>query len=360
MLMRTLVMAMMIVLCLMAGGKAQAGGGMVIYGAGGTFPSPIYVWWSLQYARTSDARILYDAIGSGKGIARIKSGAVDFGASDVPLSSAALDQYGLIQFPTLLDGVVPVINVPGIPHGQLKLTGPVLADIFLGRIQRWNDPALAALNPDLTLPDLPITVVHRIKDSGTTWIFTNYLSKASRPWRERFGNHASIHWPAGTGAPGNGGIVDRVATTAGAIGYCAYADVRQSHSDYARIQNRDGYFVRPDRAGFRAAADGVQWSDGDNRLVMTDKPGRTTWPIVGATFILMHRMQQDPELARETLRFFDWCYRDGGRFAEQLDYVPLPDNLVRHIRLAWRRTLRTVDGNRLWPPRQAPSAAGIH
>lgn len=354
--MRTMVMAMTMALCLLAAGPAQAQDSLVIYGAGGTFPSPIYVWWSLQYGRKHSTRVLYDAIGSGEGIARIRDRAVDFGASDVPLSGAALARSGLIQFPTLLDGVVPVIHVPGIPHGRLRLTGPVLADIFLGRIKRWNDPALAALNPHLTLPDLPITVVHRIRDSGTTWIFTHYLSKASGSWRKRCGNHARIDWPVGTGAAGNGGIIDKVDATAGAIGYCAYADVRQSHSDYALLKNRDGVFVRPSRAGFRAAADGAHWSDGDDRLVMTDKPGRATWPIVGATFILMHRVQHDPELARETLRFFDWCYREGGRFAEQLDYVPLPDDLIRHIRLAWRARLRTADGKRLWPPRQASSA----
>lgn len=354
--MRYTIMVMTVLLCLLAGSQARAQDSLVVYGAGGTFPSPIYVWWSLQYGREHSTRVLYDAIGSGEGIARIRSRAVDFGASDVPLSAADLSRSGLIQFPTLLDGVVPVVHVPGIPHGRLRLTGPVLADIFLGKVRRWNDPALAALNPNLALPDLPIAVVHRIKRSGTTWIFTHYLSQVSRPWRKRLGNHARIDWPVGTGAAGNGGVIDAVAATAGAIGYCTYADVRQSHSDYALLKNRDGVFVRPGREGFRAAADGAHWSDGDDRLVMTDKPGRETWPIVGATFILMHRVQHDPELARETLRFFDWCYREGGRFAEQLDYVPLPGDLVRHIRLAWRERLRTADGQPLWTPRQAPSA----
>lgn len=339
-------------LLLSAGGLARAGTGVVIYGAGGTFPSPIYAWWSLQYARTHDARILYDAVGSGEGIARITDRKIDFGASDMPLPAPLLARQGLIQFPMLLDGVVPLIHVPGVPYGRIRLSGPVLADIFLGRIRRWNAPEIVALNPGLGLPDLAITVVHRIRDSGTTWIFTRYLSEVSPRWRGRFGVHARIVWPVGTGAMGNGGMADKVRATDGAIGYCTYADMRQSHSDYALVQNRAGRFVRPGQASFRAAAARMRGSSRHAPLLLTDNPGTTTWPIVGATFILMPRVPHDPILAAASLRFFDWCYAHGGPYAEKLDYVPLPPAMVNTVRRQWRQGLRTREGRPLWPPRQ--------
>jgi phosphate transport system substrate-binding protein len=348
MLMRSTLMVLAVALCLITGGVPQARAGIVIHGAGGTFPYPIYAWWALRYGRQSGTKILYDAIGSGGGIERIESRAVDFGASDAPLTPAELQKYGLIQFPTVLGGVVPAINVPGVPFGQLKLTGPVLAEIFLGRITRWNDPMLRVLNPTMDLPDLPITVVHRTKGSGTTWIFTNYLSKVSPAWRRSLGNHKLIDWPVGVAAIGNGGIIDKVNATSGAIGYCEYSYAVESHVNYAMMQNHDGVFVKPGRANFQAAADGVDWSRKDADIVLTDKPGPTTWPIAGATFILMYKQQAHPEVAREILRFFDWCYREGGLYAELIDYVTLSDDLVNNIHQTWRDNLIGTDGELLW------------
>ncbi|HKI61231.1 MAG TPA: phosphate ABC transporter substrate-binding protein PstS [Mariprofundaceae bacterium] len=320
----------------------------VIQGAGATFPHPVYAWWALRYGKQYDTKLLYDAIGSGGGIKRIEGRTADFGASDAPLSQAELDKYGLIQFPTVLGGVVPVIHVPGIPKGTLRLNGSLLADIFLGRISNWNDAALAALNPGIKLPNLPITVVHRTRGSGTTWIFTNYLNKVSVDWQQRIGVGKVVAWPAGVAAIGNGGILETVNATPGAVGYCEYAYVVQSDSNYALLQNHAGQFVQPNRAAFQAAADSGNWSGQGEDLVLTDMPGRNAWPIAGATFILMYKKQENPEIARAILHFFDWCYRKGDDIAGYIDYVTLSDQLVDNIRREWSRDLRGPFGEIIW------------
>ncbi len=351
MFLRTLLMALASMMILMAVASAPARADVTIKAAGATFPYPIYAWWALRYSRETDTRLDYNATGSGGGIERIEKGIVDFGASDAPLSQEELDKYGLIQFPTVLGGVVPVIHVPGVASGDLHLTGPMLADIFMGKITRWNDPALRGMNPGLHLPDMPITVVHRIKGSGTTWIFTNYLSKVSPAWRDTLGNHKVIEWPVGEGAHGNDGIIDKVNATAGAIGYCEYSYVVQSNGTYALMKNLDGYFVQPTQASFKAAAGSVDWSKKGADIVLTNKGGRDTWPIAGATFILMYKKQQFPETARRILSFFDWCYREGDLYAENIDYVTLSDAVKNDIRRTWREELRGINGERIWPVR---------
>jgi len=333
-------------LFMMNGGSAQAG--VLIHAAGATFPAPIYAWWGLRHGRVGDSALLYKGVGSGGGIESIKQRTVDFAASDAPLSQAELDKYGLIQFPTLLGGVVPVIHVPGIKKGELMLTGTALADIFLGKITRWNDREIVQLNPNINLPNLPISVVHRKKSSGTTWIFTNYLSKVSSSWRKELGVNKRIAWPVGQAAKGNDGIIQQVQKVPGAIGYVEYAYATQSGSDYAILQNYDGYFVKPSAQNFKAAAEHVDWSKKGGDIVLTNKPGVKTWPIVGATFILMYKIQQNPKIAKEILTFFDWCYKEGDLFAEGLDYVTLSKKVKQNIRTTWYQQIHDDQGNKIW------------
>jgi len=346
---QTLFLALAVGLMLFSTGGDEARAASVIHAAGATFPHPIYAWWALRYGREHDMHLEYNATGSGGGISRIEKGTVDFGASDAPLSQKELDEYGMIQFPTVLGGVVPVLNVPGVASGELHLTGTLLADIFMGKIKNWNDPALRSLNSDLNLPDIPIRVVHRIKGSGTTWIFTNYLSKVSPEWRDRLGNHKLIKWPVGKGAYGNSGIIDKVNQIMGAIGYCEYSYVVQSNGTYALMKNFDGYFVEPTQASFKAAAGSVDWSKKGADIVLTNKGGRNTWPIAGATFILMYKKQRFPEAARRILSFFDWCYREGDLYAEGIDYVTLSDTVKNDIRHTWGEELHGLNGEQIWP-----------
>ena len=322
---------------------------VVIHAAGATFPYPIYAWWALRHGRLDGSKLEYNATGSGGGIRRIEQKVVDFGASDAPLSQTELDQYGLIQFPTVLGGVVPVIHIPGIKTAQLMLTGPILADIFLGEITRWNDPALVQLNPKLALPNLPISVVHRTKGSGTTWIFTNYLTKVSPAWSHRFGVNKLINWPVGQAGIGNGGVIQKVQQTNGSIGYAEYAYVAQSNSPYALLKNADGYFVKPTAKNFKAAAGYVDWSKKGTDIVLTNKPGKQTWPIVGATFILMYKIQRNPEIAQKILSFFNWCYQEGNFFANAIDYVTLSPEVKQNIRGVWHQELHDLYGNPIWP-----------
>ena len=319
-----------------------------ITGAGATFPYPIYAKWADAYKTQTDISMNYQSIGSGGGIKQITARTVDFGASDMPLKPEELGKNGLMQFPAVIGGVVPVINVSGIDAGTLKLDGAALAHIYLGKITRWNDPAIAALNKDLKLPDENITVVHRSDGSGTTFIFTNYLSKASPEWKSAVGEGTAVSWKAGTGGKGNEGVASYVQRIKGSIGYVEYAYALQNRMNTVQMKNRDGQFVKPDENSFKAAAAGANWDKAPGFYeILTDEAGKESWPISGATFILMHKVQEKPETGREVLKFFDWAYDKGGKMAADLDYVPLPENVVKLIRAAWKAQLKDAAGKPL-------------
>ena len=316
-----------------------------ITGAGATFPYPIYAKWADAYRKETGVGLNYQSIGSGGGIKQITAKTVDFGASDMPLKPEELDKNGLMQFPTVIGGDVPVVNLKGVAPGQMKLTGELLADIYLGKIKRWNDPAIAKLNGGLSLPATAISVVHRSDGSGTTFIWTNYLSKVSAEWKAKVGEGTSVNWPTGVGGKGNEGVASYVQRINGAIGYVEYAYVKQNRMAYALVKNREGVFVSPSAEAFQAAAAGADWSKAPGMyLILTDAPGRNAWPIAGATFILMQKVQDKPENAKEVLKFFTWAYRKGDGMAEQLDYVPMPDKVVGLIQASWKRQLRDSGG----------------
>ena len=320
-------------------------------GAGATFPYPIYAKWAEAYAAKTGLKMNYQSIGSGGGIKQITSKTVDFGASDMPLKPADLEKDGLTQFPMVMGGVVPVFNVPGIAAGQLKLDGKVLADIYLGKITKWNDPAIAALNSGLKLPDLAIAPVYRSDGSGTTFIFTHYLSEVSPEWKDKVGENTSVQFPTGIGGKGNEGVSAMASRTVGAIGYVEYAYAKQNKLTYALLRNKDGQFVSPDSAAFRAAAANADWSKTqDFYLLLTDQPGKDSWPITGATFILLHKQQNKPEVAREVINFFDWAYLNGGKLADDLDYVPMPENVVKLVEQSWQQ-IKGPDGKAVWTGR---------
>ena len=324
-----------------------------ISGAGATFPYPIYAKWAEAYAAKTGLKMNYQSIGSGGGIKQITSKTVDFGASDMPLKPADLEKDGLTQFPMVMGGVVPVFNVPGIAAGQLKLDGKVLADIYLGKITKWNDPAIAALNSGLKLPDLAIAPVYRSDGSGTTFIFTHYLSEVSPEWKDKVGENTSVQFPTGIGGKGNEGVSAMASRTVGAIGYVEYAYAKQNKLTYALLRNKDGQFVSPDSAAFRAAAANADWSKTqDFYLLLTDQPGKDSWPITGATFILLHKQQAKPEVAREVINFFDWAYLNGGKLADELDYVPMPENVVKLVEQNWQQ-IKGPDGKAVWTGRSS-------
>ncbi len=304
---------------------------MDISGAGATFPYPVFAKWAADYAAKTGNHMNYQSIGSGGGIAQIKAGTVDFGASDKPLKPEELAAAGLGQFPDVIGGIVPVVNIDGVGPGQLKLTGPVLADIFLGKIRSWNDPAIKQLNPGLTLPDTKISVVHRSDGSGTTFNFANYLSKVSPEWASKVGADTSIAWPTGIGGKGNEGVAAYTKQIKGAIGYVEYAYVLQNKMTYALVQNAAGKYVEPNSASFQAAAASADWSKAkDFYLIMTNAPGEGAYPIAATSFVLMHKQPKDPARAKAVLEFFDWAFKNGQQ-AEALDYVPLPPALVSQI-----------------------------
>jgi len=316
-----------------------------ITGAGATFPYPIYAKWADAYRKETGIRLNYQSIGSGGGIKQIAAKTVDFGASDMPLKPEDLEKEGLVQFPTVIGGDVPVLNLKGVGPGQLKLSGETLAGIFLGKITRWNDPAIANLNPGLALPATAISVVHRSDGSGTTFIWTHYLSQVSPEWKSSVGEGTSVKWPAGVGGKGNEGVASYVQRIQGSIGYVEYAYVLQNKMAYAKVRNREGRFVDPSAKGFQAAAAGADWGAAPGMyLILTDAPGADAWPIAGATFILMHKVQEKPATAREVLRFFDWAYAKGDKMAESLDYVPLPDKVVKLIEANWKQHIRDRSG----------------
>ncbi|RMD79628.1 MAG: phosphate ABC transporter substrate-binding protein PstS [Gammaproteobacteria bacterium] len=336
----------------LAAAAGTAGAVTQITGAGSTFVYPVLSKWAEAYQRVAGVRLNYQSIGSGGGIRQIKAKTVDFGASDAPLKPDALEAAGLIQFPVVMGGVVPVVNLPGIAPGQLRLSPEVLAGLFLGEIRRWDDERIRALNPGLDLPDRKVTVVHRSDGSGTTWIFTNYLSKVSQAWARRVGTGKAVRWPAGVGGKGNEGVAAYVRRIKGAVGYVEYAYALQNHMTYAKLRNRAGRFVAPTAETFAAAAANADWAHAPGfYLVLTDQPGERSWPITGATFVLVHKVQERPEVGQAVLRFFDWAYRHGQDIAKELDYVPMPQSVVELVERTWAREVRGPDGQALWPPR---------
>jgi phosphate transport system substrate-binding protein len=305
-----------------------------ITGAGATFPNPIYSKWASDYNKATGVKVNYQSIGSGGGIKQIDSKTVDFGASDMPLTDDVLKTKGQMQFPMVIGGTVPVLNVKGILPGQLKLDSQVLGDIYLGKITKWNDPALKALNPTLPLPDTAIAVVRRADGSGTTFNFTNYLSRVHPEWKAKVGEGTAVNWPVGAGGKGNEGVAAFVGRLPNSIGYVEYAYVKQNKMTYALLKNRDGNFVAPDDDAFKAAAAGADWNKTFYQLI-TDQPGKDTWPISTATYILMYNKQDKPANASEALKFFNWAYANGGKAASDLDYVPMPPAVVAAVQKAW-------------------------
>jgi len=305
-----------------------------VTGAGASFPAPVYAKWADAYNKATGAKINYQSVGSGAGIKQIKAKTVDFGASDAPLKDEDLAKDGLLQFPTVIGGVVPVVNVKGIQAGQLKLTGQVLGDIYLGKISKWNDPAIAALNPGVALPDATIAPVRRADGSGTSFIFTNYLSKVNAEWKAKVGEGTAVNWPTGAGGKGNEGVSSYVQRLPNSIGYVEYAYAKQNKMAFVLLKNQAGNFVAPSDTNFKAAAAGADWNKSFYQ-VLTEQPGKDSWPITGATFILMHKQQDKPGQAAQVLKFFDWAYGTGDKMADDLDYVPLPDALKALIHKQW-------------------------
>jgi len=307
-----------------------------ITGAGATFIYPLLSKWSADYKAETENKVNYQSIGSGGGIAQIKAGTVDFGSTDAPLKPEELSEAGLGQFPSAIGGVVPVMTVPGIVAGQIRLDGPLLADIFLGKIAKWNDPAIAALNPGVKLPDVRVTVVHRSDGSGTTFNFVNYLSKVSPEWKSKVGEGTAVQWPIGIGGKGNEGVAAYVKQIKGGIGYVELSYALQNKMAYAAMKNSAGNFVQPNIESFQAAAVSADWVNAkDFYLVMTDAPGADAWPIAATNFILMYKQPKDAARAKGAKHFFAWAYANGDEQAEKLHYVPLPDALVAQVEAYW-------------------------
>jgi phosphate transport system substrate-binding protein len=302
-----------------------------VNGAGATFPAPLYSKWADAYNKETGVKINYQSVGSGAGIKQIESRTVVFGASDMPLTDERLKAMEAIQFPTVIGGVVPVVNLKEIQPGQLRLTGTVLADIYLGKITRWNDAAIRALNPSLNLPDTAIMPVRRADGSGTTFIWTNYLSKVSKDWKEQVGEGTAVNWKAGAGGKGNEGVSALVRQLPGSIGYVEYAYVKQAKMNWAQVQNREGIWVAPDDLTFKAAAAGADWNKTFYQI-LTDQPGKNSWPITGATFIIMPLKSSDADKAQQAIKFFTWAYDKGDKMAEELDYVPMADSVIPRIK----------------------------
>jgi len=345
---RTMLAGLAMTLVLALGG--QAGAATTITGAGATFPYPVYSKWAYVYNRETGVRLNYQSIGSGGGIKQIKAKTVDFGASDAPMKPEEMQKFGLMQFPMIMGGVVPVVNISGIASGQLKLSPANLADIYLGKITKWNDPKIMADNKGLNLPNDDITVVHRADGSGTTWIFTNYLTKVSGEWKDKVGNDKAVQWPVGLGGKGNEGVAAFVGKVEGSIGYVEYAYALQNKMTSVLLKNHDGHFVAPTAENFQAAAAGADWAHAEGYyMVLTDQPGSNSWPITGASFILLYKSQANAVQAKEVLKFFDWSYRNGGKAALELDYVPMPDAVVKMVEDTWSKELHDQAGKSIWP-----------
>ncbi len=319
-----------------------------ITGAGATFPYPIYAKWAEAYKQKTGIGMNYQSIGSGGGIAQIKAKTVDFGASDMPLKPEDLQAAGLTQFPAIIGGVVPVVNIDGIAAGSLKFTGPVLADIYLGKIKKWNEKPIADLNPGIKLPDDPITVVRRSDGSGTSFIWTDYLSKVSPEWKDKVGASTAVAWPEGVGGKGNEGVSAYVQRIKGSIGYVEYAYAKKNKMNVGSVQNKDGAFVKPEDGAFQAAAAYADWKAPGMYQILTNQPGKNSWPITGASFILMHTTQDKPQNGAEVLKFFAWAYKNGGKLAEELDYVPIPDSVSQLVEAAWKTGIKDASGKLVW------------
>jgi phosphate transport system substrate-binding protein len=329
-------------------GISGSAGAAEISGAGATFPYPIYAKWAEAYKAKTGTSMNYQSIGSGGGIAQIAAKTVDFGASDMPLKPDELKKVGLTQFPPVIGGEVMVVNLPGIQPGQMTLDGPTIANIYLGKITKWNDPVIAKLNPGVTLPNTEIAVVHRSDGSGTTFIFTNYLSKISADWKDKVSEGTAVEWPTGLGGKGNEGVAALTSRTAGAIGYVEYAYAMQNKMTHTKLINHDGATLEPGSKVFQAAAANADWKAApDFYLILTDQPGKESWPITGATFILMHKKPDHPEKAKEVLNFFSWAYKDGGQLAEALDYIPMPQNAIALFEESWKQIVGP-DGKPVW------------
>jgi len=325
---------------LVAAGAALA---QDVTGAGATFPAPLYAKWASDYNKATGVKINYQSVGSGAGIRQIDAKTVAFGASDMPLKDEELAKKGQIQFPTVIGGVVPVVNIQGIAPGQLRLNGQVLGDIYLGKITKWSDPAIQALNPSLKLPDAAISAVRRADGSGTSFIFTNYLSKVNADWKAKVGEGTAVNWPTGAGGKGNEGVAAFVGRLPNSIGYVEYAYVKQNKMTYALMQNAAGQFVAPDDTAFKAAAAGAEWSKSFYQI-LTNQPGAASWPITGATFILMHKVQDKPAEGAAALKFFDWAYKNGDKTADELDYVPMPVAVKAQVEKLWSAEIKDGSG----------------
>jgi phosphate transport system substrate-binding protein len=320
-----------------------------ITGAGATFPYPIYASWAQDYKKLTGTSLNYQSIGSGAGIKQIKSKTVDFGASDRPLKAEDLEKEGLMQFPAIMGAVAPVVNLKGIGPGQLKMTGPVLADIFLGKITKWNASEIAALNPGVNLPAEDIVVVRRSDGSGTTFLFTDYLSKVSPDFKAKVGGSTAVRWPVGIGGKGNEGVSAYVQRIKNSIGYLEYNFIKHLKMSHMQLQNREGQFVHPGDESVKAAASNADWTQTPGfGAVLTNQPGKDSWPITGASFILMHKVQMNPTRAKEVLTFFDWAYKNGSGTAAKLNYVAIPAPLVNQVQDAWKSQMKDGFGKAVW------------
>jgi phosphate transport system substrate-binding protein len=320
-----------------------------ISGAGATFPYPIYAKWADAYKTKTGVGMNYQSIGSGGGIKQIEAKTVDFGASDKPLDPSDLDAHGLIQWPMVMGGIVPVVNLPGIKPGEIKLTGPLLASIYLGEVTNWNDSKIAALNPDVKLPDLAIAPVYRSDGSGTTYNFTYYLGQVSVEWAQKVGVNTSVEFPVGLGGKGNEGVSAFTSRTVGAIGYVEYAYAVQNNLTYTKMYNRDGKFVSPTAAAFQAAAANADWAHAPGfKLILANQPGAESWPMTAATFILFYKKQDKPDVAKTALQFFDYAYKNGKDLAASLAYVPMPDAVVNMVEDTWTKQVTGPNGP-IWP-----------
>jgi phosphate transport system substrate-binding protein len=318
-------------------------------GAGATFPYPIYAKWAESYKAATGNGLNYQSVGSGAGIKQIKAKTVDFGATDSPLKGEELDAEGLTQFPAIMGGVVTVVNLDGIAPGVLKLTGPVIADIYLGKITKWNAPEIVALNGGLKLPADEITVVHRADGSGTSFLFTDYLSKTSADFKTKVGAGTAVKWVVGVGGKGNEGVAANVQRIKGAIGYVEWAFAKKNKIAHTQLKNKDGQFVQPDDDNFKAAAANAEWTKTPGfGVVLTDQAGKTSWPITGVSFILMHKNQADAAKGKEVVKFFDWAFKNGGAAAAELDYVPMPASVVKLVQDSWKANLKDASGKAIY------------
>ncbi len=318
-------------------------------GAGATFPYPIYAKWAESYKAATGNGLNYQSVGSGAGIKQIKAKTVDFGASDMPLKAEELDAEGLMQFPAIMGGVVTVVNLDGVAPGQLKLTGPVIADIYLGKVTLWNAQEIAALNPGVKLPATEITVVHRADGSGTSFLFTDYLSKTNAEFKTKIGAGTAVKWVVGVGGKGNEGVAANVQRIKGSIGYVEWAYAKKNKMSHTQLKNKDGNYLQPEDDFFKAAAANAEWTKTPGfGVVLTDQAGKNSWPITGVSFILMHKQQADAAKGKEVIKFFEWAFKNGGNAATELDYVPLPASVVKLVQESWKTNLKDASGKAIY------------